>query len=580
MIDFLLIVLLFPLIIIVPGAVCSGRLRLEPMERLVVAIGASIFLIYLICTALFLLDAPPITFYVITAAIIILAIVSFRRIVAMFNASDDVKRACWYLLIAGLWVFSLLTVVRLYTGAAFYGDWIDHIQRAHFFQRLDPVSEDVHDRIPRRPPLFNVVAGYMMSHTSGEFYIYQIWSICLNSLSFLPMYLFARTFSRNKVRPLWTVLLLFAASPIVVQNTLYTWTRGLTNFYVLTGLYFHYTSLSEKGRLRPLLSFAFVSLGCVTHYSAAVYLLFIGMHRFALAFANPRGWRDLAAGGAVSALVLGTWFGWAIPVFGTQRALEATTSAEEASRLSLKNNVMKVGQNIRTTLVPPFLRKFNTGPYRVRSPLGFLREYTFILYQQNFFFAFGSIGWALLIFEISKRMRCDAVDRGKTVFWMALTVWALFLGIGSASVVGGNHAPGLAHICLQPVVMTGLALMAAGFAEWGVVTKAIGFLGIACDWLLGVVLSVYRLSLVPSDSADESSLVRDFTVYALKNFKLKADNEFVYLGDVLQEYQPYLLMVLIACLGIILIATFGRRQRTSNGLVSHGDDSQANGLVK
>ena len=113
--------------------------------------------------------------------------------------------------------------------------------------------------------------------------------------------------------------LLFMLNPSVLENSTYAWTKLITVFFVLTGVYFFLPALAAGSRRRLAAAFVFLAAGLLAHYSAGPYAVAIvtayfwwrRSHWWRRAF-----WTETAICALPAALLLATWFVWSLREFG------------------------------------------------------------------------------------------------------------------------------------------------------------------------------------------------------------------------------------------------------------------------
>ena len=351
-------------------------------------------------------------------------------------------------------------------------------------------------------------------------------STCFSTaLVFLPACLLARDlFARPGRRVDWVVLLILAASPMVAQNATYAWTKLFTAFYILLGTHLYLRGW-RKG-LRSYMVFAFASLcaGFLVHHSAGPYALLLGPHYVTVVFWRRRGkWTEAAMIGVVSLVILLTWFGWSIHTYGRRTTFTSQSTITDAPP-TFAANVANIGRNLGNTILPTVLR--NPGIMHIPE----LEQENAAGEGPRFHFPHvpgepdvrprlarrGAGGLPARTcccavrddsFPASRRA---VVQRRERFFWLAYFLVVFFVGV---AVYGGTTDRfGVAHICLQGLVLIGLTFLAAGFRYLGTVIRWLLIAGLALDFSLGILL---QLSL---ENLDQT--VEDPNTYELVAFSL------------------------------------------------------------
>jgi hypothetical protein len=119
------------------------------------------------------------------------------------------------------------------------------------------------------------------------------------------------------------------------------------------------------------------------------------------------------------------------------------------------------------------------------STLGSLRDYTFLIYQVGFPWALGSAGMVFIAVLIARLKPASSFLRGERLFWLLFVPVTFLLGI---AVNPGADRFGIAHICLQPLVIIGLGFLAAGLPRIRLPWRWLIVPGLLLDFGLGIFL--------------------------------------------------------------------------------------------
>lgn len=131
-----------------------------------------------------------------------------------------------------LFIFQFFIGVFLQTLIPYYpmgGDWFSHYQTSSKISNGNMVFAN------GRPPVFNILGSMYLKIFSNNFWVFQIASVFLSSLLVIPLYLIAKNFNKNAA--IITIIFVVLNS-FVLQNTIYTWPKNLTTFFVLFFFYF------------------------------------------------------------------------------------------------------------------------------------------------------------------------------------------------------------------------------------------------------------------------------------------------------------------------------------------------------
>ena len=236
-----------------------------------------------------------------------------------------------------VWTLLILAMIRNFSGAGWGGDWLEHFQRSLFFLLHFPVSTPITQgyQLPARPPAMNELAAFFLAQTRDRFEVFQVIFAFLNLLMFLPCCLIMRALVAPRRTFVLPLTALFAMNPVVIQSATYTWTKAFTAFYVILGIWFYLAAWRKNDFVRMTVAFVALSMGVLAHYSAAPYLLFLTLHYLLRLFwKRPHRFRELATIAVVSGLLLATWFGWSIGVYGAHGTFAAASQRYEGNSLS------------------------------------------------------------------------------------------------------------------------------------------------------------------------------------------------------------------------------------------------------
>jgi hypothetical protein len=523
-----------------PGLFLVRRLAWNPREKLCAAVALSFLVLYLASFAVFALDLPASAHAVISAVCVVLsasAIPDLRRLLR--DAVVRRQLAAFGLLF--LWTFALLSLVRHYSGDGWAGDWLEHYERTLFFLGVPPTHDLFIElyRLPARPPMMNLVTAHFLAQVGKDYGLFQIVSSFLNLLIVFPCFLVAGILARRASRRVALTACLLATCPMLIQNVTYPWTKLFAGFYAILGIYLHLRGWRKADPARVTLAFVSLATGCLVHYSVGPYVTFLAAHYLIVVFPRRRRrWRELAGLSVASGAVLATWFGWSLATYGPAATFASNTSVAQSSKLSADANIRKIGTNLVNTIVPePFrseARRVMETLFHQDDPRGFVRDYTFVLYQENLVVAMGCVGGILVLYLLfrSARSASPAVRRDRA-FWYPLAATVLVLGIAT---VGSKLDLGLAHVCLQPIVLIGVVFAATALPSLPRRVQAIALAGALVDFLVGILLHFdlqHRVFEMAPDATGRM-VVRNtagLSMAAAFNWKEKAVRGLVFWGD-------------------------------------------------
>jgi hypothetical protein len=405
-----------------------------------------------------------------------------------------------------LWTLVMLGVIRHYSGAAWVCDWVEHFHRSLFFLHHFPKNVQIQCgfELPARPPMMNLLGAFFLAQTGDRYELFQITFAFLNLLLFFPCYLLSGALAPKAKRRILPLAALFALNPMIMENATYTWTKQLTAFYVVLGIWFYLAALRKNDRLRMVAGFISLSAGILVHYSAGPYAVFVGLHYLLFRFwRRHRRWSELALAVSCSLALLATWFAWSAVVYGWRSTLSSNTTVTSAQTYQ-DSQLKKYAANMFDIVVPfPFRTDATLTAWDQPSRAGRLRDFAFLLYQSNLVLAFGIAGGPLLLYLLFRAFRKKTTDRA---FWLMLIPFSIAVGV---AVQPDRQEFGAAHVTLQPLVALGLAYLAIAAPHLRRIAATALILGCAVDFAFGVFLQA-RVENI-ENTAEQEAFALDFS---------------------------------------------------------------------
>ena len=554
----------------VPGFFFVRKLRWGPLEKLCGSIAFSLVLVYLAAFAIYLLKLPRWSYWAFSGACGVLGLLLAGDLRRLFSHGKTRRAVLSYGFLL-LWSLLLLGLIRSYSGGGWGGDWFEHYHRAVFFLDRLPTDSVIHGnyQVPARPPMMNLLAAYFLAHQpAGQFMPYQVIFVSMNLLVFFPCLLMLRLVARRGGRGWPILVVLLACNPMFAQNLTYTWTKLLSGFYVIFSVWMYLAGLRKNDGIRTVVAFASLAAGALIHYSVGPFILFLSLHYALIVLCHLRAkWRQAVAVIVVSAALLGTWFAWSIAVYGVEDTF-ASNTAVSASQSTKGSNIARIGRNIYDTFVPHTLRDVSLDPIKQRNRMGYWRDYAFLVYQTNFFFAMGAVGWLVVVWLFCSRiirLRWRGPGLGR-FFWPAFVVFCVLVGI---AVIGEREKFGVAHICLPPIVLMAVAMLAGSFPRLPRPVRWLVIIGSIVDFAVGIFIHfrlenmtfrVWRIGDKKVATAINGELL---TKCALGNWSIKTDSEAVFMGDKLADYSVSVQMAIIGLFVIMLVVLIHRAVASS-----------------
>jgi hypothetical protein len=557
--DLLFCLLLFPVVTFGLAWPLASRLALDPGEKLCATAMLSLLGAYLLAFASYHLGLPPRACWGLPA-LAAAGLIAQRRELARVLRDPEVRALLGGQVIVAVWCLGWLSFVVSYSGDGWTGDWLEHWQRTRFFVEHQPLDTKfiAFYPLPARPPLANLVTGAMLGPTGVTFPAYQLVTTLLNCLAFLPAGLLVRRFhlavagtqgeSTRVAIGIFTLLVML--NPSFVENSTFAWTKLITAFFVLNGLYFFLRANDPS----PAPAAAFLcpvglAAAVLTHYSAGPYVVLLAAAWFGVnhhRWQDPSFWRITAGQCLIGGAVLATWFGWSFATYGLGATLFANTGIA-APGPPAASQLLRIALNLRDTLLPHFLHTVDPELIAQASPWGYWRDWFFQLYQLNLLFIFGSVAWLVILRELLRAWPL-APSRNR---WF----WTIFLGgviVLGVAVVGGRNPWGFASICLQALMVLGLAYIAARWDSLGRGWQLALMAGTSFDFLAGIALQFGVQSyafdhwFTPERTPVETAA--SYTFYARMNLSGKLHAQLDFFGDVVRAPGGLVFALMVAIL--------------------------------
>ena len=534
------------------------RLRLAPAEGLVAGVGLSLVAAWAVAWTVFT-TGFPLWGYWLLPVLAAAGLAAGWRGVRGFAADPAARDIAVGQLIVTGWCVGWLAFVRNHSGGAWMGDATEHWERTRFFLRDWPADRLFFDtyEMPARPPLSNLLTAAFMRITQADYAHFQVVMAALCSLAYLPVGLLAGRFGGRPAARIAAAVLM--VNPLFLQNATYPWTKLPAVFFILSGLYFFLRvrdADESSGRAAVVCALLFGG-AVVTHYSAGPYVGVLALAWAAMGWRrrDPGFARMTACAVAAGACVLAPWFIWSVAQYGWNGTFLSNSSVTSLGRWQ-GSHLAKIMLNLRDTLIPPQVRGFRGVLFRQASPWGIARDQLFLLYQLNLLLALGSVGCLAVIREAFRA--AGAARPRDRLFWVLAVAGFVVLGL---SVYGDREHYGMAHICLQSVVLLGLVFLASRWRNLGRGWRLALVAGWTVDFCLGIALQFavedFAIDrwLLPGRSIAEVS--KTYTLVSQENLLEKIIAHHAFFADILQT-PPALVLAL---LGAILCMALLRARR-------------------
>ncbi len=494
-----------------PGFALVRKLTWRPLEKLCVAIAASLILIYLFAWAVFCLAPGSETGAFRAAGCVAAALAlwhwrEIRKLALSFGARQAL--AGYGFLV--IWSLPVLATIRNFSGAGWGGDWLEHFQRSLFFLHHLPTGIPIAGGyiMPARPPMMNVLSTFFLGQFTERFEIFQLVFTLLNLVAFLPCCLLMRAIVKSRRSRYFPLIALFALNPMMMENAWYPWTKLLAVFYILFALWLYLAALRKTDSLRLVSAFVCLAAGLLVHYSAGPYVVFLaGHYLFRVFVQRPHRFRELALISVSCGLLLATWFGWSLKAYGFHDTFESNTSVA-ASQKYEGSTAGKIAGNMLATVLPAILHNPESlTMFDQPNKWGQLRDNAFVVYQTNLIFGMGVVGGPFVLWLLFRAFRKPAIRTPEQNFWLVFLPVIFVLGI---AVVGEPDLMGLAHLTLMPLEALGITLLAASF-PWSRTAALLLLAGCLIDFSFGIFLQarVQNLDNTPQHTIFEGMKIEN-----------------------------------------------------------------------
>lgn len=333
---------------------------IKGLPKIILLISCNLTALYLLVWFCYLLSVPPrggVFFFG------LLTILSLFRAYRKDKFSELKGLAFWRGLLCWggmiFWILALQSQIVVYGAGGWFGDWCEHWERALFFLDQKPLDTRFLYHVwnlPARAPLFNGAAAFFMSLFGRDFWVYQIVSTLFNTLPVLPLsLLIQKSTGWKEYSSLLAGGILMGVAPFAVQHELYCWTKFLTLFFLLGGLYFYWLSSVEKKTSHPWWSFFLFSGAILTHYMAVPFVVLFGLHYLWSVPRTSGTLKKIAYPLLIGFLLLGSWFLPLMAVFGFSKVLKAPSSIN--LKVSVRMSFFQAyGEEVYSSILPYTLR--------------------------------------------------------------------------------------------------------------------------------------------------------------------------------------------------------------------------------
>jgi tetratricopeptide (TPR) repeat protein len=485
---------IFELLILSVSGLGSGLFilrnrKLPPLEKFTLSVALSWLLVYLAGTAIYLAHLPVKTHFAVSAISLLLLLLSLPELSHLL-ANKYLRRTLYGFLILLLWNFLFLCLIRHYSGGNWTGDWYEHFQRSDFFVEYLPKDTLFSETypLPARPPVMNILCAHVLSQVGSTFDRFEIASAYLNLLIYFPCVLLTSSLARRGRKQLPLLIVLFAFSPLLIENVTYSWTKLFSGFYILLGTWLYLRAYQKNDTRRLIAAFVSLCAGFLVHYSAGPYLLFFSLHYAFIWLRRKQKLKEPLLIASFCIPLLATWFAWSLYYYGRHTTLSSNTTIADSQQLTFIGNLQKIAVNLFYTVVPHPLRISPAAfdaQFLPPNPLGHLRDYWFLIFQPTLPAGMGTLAGLVILYLFISKLARNKIPQ--PFFWLSFVIVVFTVGV---AVHGQESLWGVAHICLLPLSLLGIAFLAANFPPLPLWLKRTIALFAVFDFLVGVLLHI------------------------------------------------------------------------------------------
>src|SRR5215472_16329012 len=200
-----------------PGFFVVRRFRWSAMEKLCGSVALSLIFLWLAGWGIYVSGVDFRAVYAVAAVCFGLRLVLLREI-RRFRSLGRVRAVLFGFAFLLGWTLLALTIIRVYNGARWGGDWLEHFQRTLFFLHRFPKDTGIFGnyQLPARPPAENLLAACFLGLVSDRFELFQIVFAYLNLLVFVPCCLALPWLARSRRIGVLPMVSLFGAITILM----------------------------------------------------------------------------------------------------------------------------------------------------------------------------------------------------------------------------------------------------------------------------------------------------------------------------------------------------------------------------
>jgi hypothetical protein len=222
---------------VLPCWCICGRFKMSPSVRLFITATFNFVLFYLLEGIAYILSLPSWFPFCVALGLTAVSVVS---ILSNKNSLSVTVSGLVSWLVLATWIVSFQLGVVVYGGASWFGDWIEHYERALFFLEQKPLELNGKWPLSANGSLLDTVAALLMSLFGKDFWVYQIIATVLNTFVVLPFALLIQSIVKIKqAKAHWLSLFVMALASFAFQMELYTNAKLFALAFILGAIYLY-----------------------------------------------------------------------------------------------------------------------------------------------------------------------------------------------------------------------------------------------------------------------------------------------------------------------------------------------------
>ncbi|MBI3380327.1 hypothetical protein HY029_06255 [Candidatus Gottesmanbacteria bacterium] len=547
-----------------PGRLIVQLLPLKSNEKFVLSFGVSFFLYYLLGFFQYIFNFPFFWGYLFLLSLVICLSFFLYTNKKLSLPSLEIKLLGIFFL-GFLFVTSIQALQPYYSGGGSYWDWYEYYFRSQFFfNHLSPFTAIGNTFLPQRMPLYHGATSFFMSIFGNGFWVIQPINSLFNMSALLSCFLICSEYLLPKKRQITLFIivmsLLLLNLHFVAQST-YPWTKAMTAYYILVGLYFFLKNYKEKSKLSIYLGLIFLAMGHLVHQVSFTYIFVVALG-FLIVSIKHKQFTHFFLALLIHLILLSTWYIWAYFTFGSSLTIASAQIVTETKNIPIGAKLDILFYDVEQTVLPVLNQYSWNKISNDKNFFVFFYDFVYLFWGATMPSAISfSVSIPLIYFTSIKLIYI--VRSGFHHFKIKFDhiILAFFILSGFLPLWYSTKGSGAAGLMLLPST---LLLICFGVYAINHFAKKIGskfiylfsfFIIIESMIGVGTKALVPKFFLDPNVNKDidmkrdlydlsQDQQYKGFAVH-LKNYTLKTDNHLILLYDKFADLQPFFVLVFI-----------------------------------